>query len=272
MRRYSRRSMQKHRRGRKMAKVAIVTGGCRGIGLAISKRLAKDGMQVVAIGRKKREDVEESLQEIAKEGAKPCYIQADVSVSEDRKRAVSECVEKFGRIDVLVNNAGVAPKVRSSILEMSEESWDYVIDTNAKSNMFMTQLVVSAMLSQSAIYPSRGRIVNVSSCSAEVSSPDRAQYCVSKAGISMLTKVWADALAGKGIFVNEVRPGVIRTDMTEKVTDKYNKLIEDGVFPIARWGEGDDVAAAVSAFASDNLMYTTGNYLDVDGGFHIKRL
>lgn len=255
-----------------MAKIAIVTGGCRGIGLAISRRLTRDGMQVVAVGRRDKADCKEALEKISSEGLEPYYINADVSSSDDRKRIVEETISKFGRIDVLVNNAGVAPKVRSSILEMSEESWDYVIDTNTKSNMFMTQNVVNAMLKQSVIYPSRGRIVNISSCSATVSSPNRAQYCVSKAGISMLTKVWADELADKGIYVNEVRPGVIRSDMTSTVEEKYTNLIKNGVFPIARWGEGEDVAAAVSAFVSDNLMYTTGNYLDVDGGFHIQRL
>ena len=255
-----------------MAKIAIVTGGCRGIGLALSIKLAEDGMQVVAVGRKTEEQCSDSLRKIEQYGLKPYYISADVSLSADRARIVEETVSEFGRIDVLVNNAGVAPKIRSSILDMSEESWDYVIDTNTKSNMFMTQSVVKVMLSQPVLYKSRGRIVNISSCSAEVSSPNRAQYCVSKAGISMLTKVWADELAGKGIFVNEVRPGVIRSDMTSTVEDKYTKLIEDGVFPIARWGEGEDVAAAVSVFASDSLMYTTGNYLDVDGGFHIQRL
>lgn len=255
-----------------MAKIAIVTGGCRGIGLAISKRLAKDGMQVVAVGRKNAEACQASLSEIAREGLEPFYISADVSVSEDRERIVNETISKFGRIDVLVNNAGVAPKVRSSLLDMTEESWDYVLDTNTKSNMFMTQLVAREMIKQEKLYKSAGRIINISSCSAEVSSPNRAQYCVSKAGISMLTKVYADALAEYGILVNEIRPGVIRSDMTSTVNDKYTKLIAEGVFPIARWGEGEDVAAMTSVFASDDIMYTTGSFIDVDGGFHIKRL
>lgn len=255
-----------------MAKIAIVTGGCRGIGHAISKRLAKDGMQVVAVGRKNAEACQASLSEIAREGLEPFYISADVSVSEDRERIVNETISKFGRIDVLVNNAGVAPKVRSSLLDMTEESWDYVLDTNTKSNMFMTQLVAREMIKQEKLYKSAGRIINISSCSAEVSSPNRAQYCVSKAGISMLTKVYADALAEYGILVNEIRPGVIRSDMTSTVNDKYTKLIAEGVFPIARWGEGEDVAAMTSVFASDDIMYTTGSFIDVDGGFHIKRL
>ncbi len=256
-----------------MAKVAIVTGGCRGIGLAISKRLTKEGMKVITVGRKRLEEVKSVLDEIKKEGPEnPLYVQADVSDSSDRKKIVEFAIKECKRIDVLVNNAGVAPKTRSSILDMSEESWDYVVDTNTKSNMFLTQLVVNQMLKQEVTYRSRGRIVNVSSCSAVVSSPNRAQYCVSKAGISMLTTLYADALSGYGIYVNEVRPGVIHSDMTSTVEEKYTSLIKNGVFPISRWGEGEDVAEAVKVFATDELMYTTGSYIDVDGGFHIKRL
>lgn len=255
-----------------MAKIAIVTGGCRGIGLAISKRLARDGYQVVTAGRKGVQDVKDALTSIASEGLSPLYVQADVSLSDDRKRILSQTIKEFGRVDLLVNNAGVAPRERKNILEMSEESWDYVIDTNTKSNMFMTQLVANAMLEQDVIYNKRGTIINISSCSAEVSSPNRAEYCVSKAGISMLTKLYADALAPYGVYVHEIRPGVIHSDMTECVEEKYSRLIEDGVFLIARWGEGADVASAVSVFASDELLYTTGNYIDVDGGFHIRSL
>lgn len=255
-----------------MNRIAIVTGGCRGIGLAVSRRLTADGFQVVCGGRRSEEAVADALAEIGKEGLKPVYIQCDVSQQSEREHLVNEVVSRFGRIDLLVNNAGVAPKERTDILSMSEESWNYVVDTNTKSNMFMTQLVAKVMVSQSITGRKRGTIVNISSCSAEVSSPNRAQYCVSKAGISMLTKVYADALAPYGIFVNEVRPGVIKTDMTKTVNDKYDKLIADGVFPIARWGTPEDVAAAVSVFAGDDLLYTTGSFIDVDGGFHIRRL
>lgn len=256
-----------------MPRIAIVTGGCRGIGLSISKRLTKEGMQVVAVGRKSLEDVSSLLLEIANEGKfSPFYIQADVSEQKDRETIVRGTIEQFGRIDILINNAGVAPKKREPILNMSEESWDYVLDTNSKSNMFLTQIVANQMLKQEVIYKSRGRIVNVSSCSSVVSSPNRAEYCVSKAAISMLTTLYADALAEHNIFVNEVRPGVIYSDMTKTVEEKYSLLIKDGIFPIARWGWGEDVAEAVKIFASDDLMYTTGNFIDVDGGFHIKRL
>ena len=146
-----------------MAKIAIVTGGCRGIGLAISKRLARDGYQVVTAGRKGPQDVKDALTSIASEGLSPLYVQADVSLSDDRKRILSQTIKEFGRVDLLVNNAGVAPRERKNILEMSEESWDYVIDTNTKSNMFMTQLVANAMLEQDVIYNKRGTIINISS-------------------------------------------------------------------------------------------------------------
>lgn len=173
---------------------------------------------------------------------------------------------------MLVNNAGVAPKVRADLLEMSEESFDYVVGINTKGNMFLTQLVAKQMIAQEPVDGRKGVIVNVSSCSSVVSSTNRGEYCVSKAGVSMLTTLYADRLAAEGILVNEVRPGVIATDMTSKVQGKYDALIEKGTFPIARWGTPEDVAGAVSLLCSDRLRYTTGNYLDVDGGFHIQRL
>lgn len=253
-----------------MNKIAIVTGGSRGIGLAVVRRLILDGYRVAMVGTRPLGSAKERFADLPEEAYH--YIQADVSVAEDRLRIVSETRSVFGRLDLLVNNAGVAPKVRADLLEMSEESWDFVLDTNTKSNMFLTQLVAKAMLAQERLYPKRGTIINISSCSSEVSSVNRGEYCVSKAGISMLTTLYADRLAAEGILVHEIRPGVIRTDMTSAVTEKYDSLIVSGLFPIARWGEGADVAAAVSAFASDDFLYTTGNHVDIDGGFHIRRL
>ena len=185
---------------------------------------------------------------------------------------MQEAVDRFGGIHVLVNNAGVAPKVRADLLEMSEESFDFVVGVNTKGNMFLTQAVAKQMLRQPIEGKKRGTIVNVSSCSAEVSSTNRGEYCVSKAGVSMLTTLYADRLAAEGILVNEVRPGVIFTDMTSSVQEKYESLIEQGIFPIARWGTPEDVANAVGVFCGDEFLYTTGNYIDIDGGFHIKRL
>jgi NAD(P)-dependent dehydrogenase (short-subunit alcohol dehydrogenase family) len=255
-----------------MKKTAVITGGSRGIGFAISARLVKDGFNVAVVGTREESACRENLDALAAVTSDWLYIRADVSKNDDRKRIIEETVRRFGAIHVLVNNAGVAPKVRADLLEMSEESYDYVMDTNTKSNMFLTQSAVKQMLSQPITGKKRGTIINISSCSAEVSSVNRGEYCVSKAGISMLTKLYADRLAGEAVFVHEIRPGVIKTDMTAAVTEKYSKLIEGGVFPIARWGTPEDVASAAAAFAGDSFLYTTGNYVDVDGGFHIQRL
>ena len=255
-----------------MKKTAIITGGSRGIGFAITLRLAQDGFNVALAGTREENACRENLDMLTKANASWLYIQADVSTPEGRQKIIEETVSRYSRIDLLVNNAGVAPKVRADLLEMTEESWEYVTDTNLKSNMFLTQLAVKVMLKQEFIGKKRGTIINISSCSAEVSSVNRGEYCVSKAGISMLTKLYADRLARENIFVHEIRPGVIKTDMTSGVTEKYDRLINEGVFPIARWGTGEDVADAAAAFAGDNFLYTTGNVVDVDGGFHIRRL
>jgi len=245
----------------------------RGIGLAISLRLAKDGFNVVPVGMRPEADWAVSLNAVAAVTGDYLYIRADVADSEGRKRIIGETMERFKAIHVLVNNAGVSPKVRADLLEMNEESYDCVMNTNTKSVMFLSQLAAVAMISRPAVEGGKkGTIINVGSCSAEVSSINRGEYCVSKAGIAMLTKLFADRLAGEGIFVHEIRPGVIRTDMTSGAVEKYDRLIAEGVFPIARWGRPDDVAAAVSVFAADNFLYTTGNHVDVDGGFHIRRL
>ncbi|MDR0313146.1 MAG: 3-ketoacyl-ACP reductase, partial [Treponema sp.] len=216
-----------------MNKTAIITGGSRGIGFAVSLRLAQDNFNIVVVGTRDESACRENLDILSKTGASYVYIKADVSCSEDRQKIIDETLRCFGRIDILVNNAGVAPKVRADLLEMTEESWDYVLDTNTKSNMFLTQLAVKAMLKQELMGRKRGTIINISSCSAEVSSVNRGEYCVSKAAISMLTKLYADRLAKEAIFVHEIRPGVIKTDMTAAVTEKYDRLIGEGVFPIA---------------------------------------
>ena len=166
-------------------------------------------------------------------------MQANIGCTDDRKKILDTALAAFGRVDVLVNNAGVAPKVRADLLDMSEESFDYVVGINTKGNMFLTQLVAKQMIAQEPVDGRKGAIVNVSSCSSVVSSTNRGEYCVSKAGISMLTTLYADRLAAEGILVNEVRPGVIATDMTSTVQGKYDALIEKGTFPIARWGTPD---------------------------------
>ena len=253
-------------------RTALVTGGSRGIGLSIVKELGLHGYRVALMATRPEEEYPESTEILRKAGVDYFWFSGDISNSEDRKRVVLQALEALGTFDVLVNNAGVAPKVRADLLTMTEESFDYVIGTNTKANMFMTQAVALQMMKQPLHGDKRGTIINISSCSAEVSSVNRGEYCVSKAGISMLTKLYADRLAPEGIFVYEIRPGVIRTDMTSQVEEKYTELIKQGMFPIARWGVPEDVAKAVRAFCSDDFCYTTGNYIDVDGGFHIRLL
>jgi len=251
---------------------AIVTGGSRGIGYAIVRQLAEDGYNIVIFDLNSPDQYRSNLGTLDSMGAGYLYVQGNTTIAEDRERMLSAAVETFGGVHVLVNNAGVGPEVRMDLLEMTEDSWDFVMNVNAKGNMFLTQAVAKQMLKQEVTGKKRGAIINISSCSAEVSSTNRGEYCVSKAGVSMLTTLYADRLAAEGIFVHEIRPGVISTEMTSAAKEKYDALIAAGAFPIARWGQPEDVANAVSALASDKFLYTTGNYLDVDGGFHIKRL
>jgi NAD(P)-dependent dehydrogenase (short-subunit alcohol dehydrogenase family) len=249
-------------------KTAIVTGGRRGIGRAIAARLARDGFNVVINGQSPRGD--DRFEDIP--GQDWIYVQADIGEREDRERLLEESLRRFGAVQLLVNNAGIAPRNRADLLDMTEESFYEVMGINARGNMFMTQIVARQMLKQEFCGKKRGTIINISSCSAEVSSVNRGEYCVSKASIAMLTLLYADRLAGEGIFVHEIRPGVISTDMTSRVKEKYDALIKTGTVPIQRWGTPEDVANAVSVFAGDELLYTTGNHLDIDGGFHIRRL
>lgn len=255
-----------------MGKTAIVTGASRGIGFATAKQLCSEGYNLVMVATGTKEKNSDAINELEKLGTEVLYVQANIANHDDRLRIVEEAVKAFGRIDVLVNNAGVAPLQRADLLTMTEESFDRVIGTNTKGNMFLTQAVANQMIRQDLVNGRRGVIVNISSCSAVVSSTNRGEYCISKAGVSMLTTLYADRLAPEGILVHEIRPGVIDTDMTGTVHEKYDRLIAAGEFPIARWGKPQDIANAVSLLISDKLMYTTGNYIDVDGGFHIRRL
>ena len=198
------------------------------------------------------------------------YVAGDISNTEDRQKFVNAALETYGRVDVLVNVAGVAPKVRADLLTMTEESYDYVMNINTRGTLFLTQLAANAMLKNEG--DKKGAIVNISSMSAYTSSVNRGEYCISKAGVSMITKLFADRLAEYGIPVNEVRPGIIATDMTSTVQGKYDALIEGGLLPIKRWGRPEDIAQAVWALCSGDLPYVTGQSIDVDGGFHIRRL
>ena len=254
-------------------KVALISGGSRGIGASIARRLLQDGFAVTVNSSEPLAiSGEEDFIKLVDTDSNLVHVQGDVSLAEDRKRMVDETLKTWGRIDVLVNNAGVAPKVRTDMLEVSEESWDYVMNTNLKSAMFLTQSVANIMIKQKGTNDINGVIINIGSTSAWASSPNRAEYCVSKAGMSMLTTLYGDRLAEYGILVYEVRPGVIATKMTEVVKKKYDGLIERGDFPIPRWGQPEDIALAVSVMCEGKLRYSTGEIINVDGGFHIRRL
>ena len=244
-------------------KHVIISGCTRGIGAACVKKFLDAGYRVTGMGRSAKSEFESE---------NFCYVSGDLSSSEDRQKLVSEAIAKFGQIDVLVNVAGVAPLQRRDILEMTEESYDRVMNINTKGTLFLTQAVAVEMIKNREENGIRGYICNISSLSAYTSSTSRGEYCISKAGVSMVTKLFADRLAEYGIPVNEVRPGIIATDMTSKVKGKYDDLIEGGLLPLARWGEPEDIADAVFALTTGALPYVTGQSLDVDGGFHMRRL
>jgi len=251
--------------------VAIVTGASRGIGRAVAKELASLGYDLVI--NRAQQAPPQTQKEVEGLGARCEFVQGDVSCAEDRSRLVALAKSKFGRADFLVNNAGVAPLKRMDILEATEESFDRVMGINLKGPYFLTQLVANWMIEQKKQYPQRAfRIVNVGSISAYTSSPARGEYCISKAGISMCTKLYADRLAEYNIGVFEISPGIIATDMTSAVKAKYDKLITEGLTPTKRWGRPEDVAKAVGAIAQGRLDFSTGQVINVDGGFHLRRL
>ena len=254
-------------------KVAVVTGGRRGIGFGISLQLGKEGYYVIMAACS--ETATEALERLNAHGIEGEYRRCDVSDSTDREALIKGIIQKYGRLDVLVNNAGVAPRVRRDILETTEESYDHVVNTNTRSTFFMCQLAAREMIrlkQAGGLEDYHPRIVNISSMSAYTSSTSRGEYCISKAGIAMVTELFADRLAEYGIPVFEVRPGIIETDMTAGVHEKYEKLIQDGLTPIRRFGTPQDVADCVSAAVSGRLDFATGQTLNADGGFHIRRL
>ena len=245
-------------------KTAMITGCLGGIGKATVEKFLTQGWRVVGM------DVAEAPSDIFGDAAF-VYVRGDLSRADDRQRFLDAALA-FGQVDALVNVAGVAPKVRNDILDMTEESYDFVMGINVKGTLFLTQLVAKAMVANTAEAGVKGYICNISSMSAYTSSISRGEYCISKAGVSMVTKLFADRMAGEGIMVNEIRPGIIRTGMTATVQKKYDDLIDGGLLPIKRWGEPEDIASAVYALCSGQLPYVTGQSLDVDGGFHIRRL
>jgi NAD(P)-dependent dehydrogenase (short-subunit alcohol dehydrogenase family) len=251
-------------------KVALVTGGSRGIGAAIAEELAGRQWALAVMSRK---GCQETAETIRSRGGKALSIAADVSSQRDRRQALGQVEDAYGRLDLLVNNAGVAPAHRADLLEATPESYDRVMDINLKGPYFLTQQVAKWMIRrQSPSDPEPKAIINISSISAYTASVSRGEYCLSKAGMSMATQLFAARLAEHGICVYEIRPGIIQTDMTSGVTEKYDKLIAEGLTPIRRWGTPADVAKAVCACADGDLPFSTGEVINVDGGFHQRIL
>ncbi|HMR48910.1 MAG TPA: 3-ketoacyl-ACP reductase [Arachnia sp.] len=253
-------------------RVAIITGGSRGIGLGISRTLAEQGFRVAVVAT--RPEAPEGVIDALGGPERAAYFQGRVDDVDSHAGLVAEVVERFGSIDVLVNNAGVAPEERRDLLEATPESYDRVMGINLRGPYFLTQAVARQMLRQDAAAGGapRGVIVNVSSISATTVSTNRGEYCLSKAGVSMATRLWAARLAAEGILVYEVRPGVIATDMTAGVKDRYDALFGQGISPMPRWGQPSDVGGAVAALASGAMPYSTGDVIHVDGGMHLPRL
>ncbi len=252
-------------------KTALVTGAAGGIGFATVARLIDNGFSVLACDVA---DAEKVADKFAPFGTACVYCKGNIADSADRANMVQTAVNTFGNLTVLVNVAGVAPKVRNDILDMTEESYDFVTDINTRGTLFLTQLAARQMLLQERDPETglRGYVVNVSSCSAYTSSTSRGEYCISKAGVTMITTLFADRLAGEGILVNEICPGVIATGMTATVKEKYDNLIAGGLVPQGRWGQPDDCAKTILALCTGALGYTTGQSVSVDGGMHIRRL
>ncbi len=253
--------------------VAIVTGASRGIGCAIALELARQGQGVVVNFLRNQDAADEVVRRIGELGGQAIAVRGDVGQADDRRQLVAATVREFGRLDVLVNNAGITSPGRRDLLDATEESWDEVFATNLKGPFFLAQLAAREMISlrQTGRIPG-GTIVNVSSISAYAVSTNRADYCLAKSALPMLTWLLATRLADDNIRVYEICPGVIASDMTAPVQAKYDTLIAEGMSPIRRWGQPEDVARAVAAVVSGVFPFSTGERINVDGGFHIRRL
>ncbi len=255
-----------------MKKIALITGGSRGIGLGIARSLAGAGFDLAINGVREEKDVATPLAELRQLGADVIYCRGDVGDAGARRAIMDQVKAHFGQLNVLVNNAGVAPRERKDILEATEESFDDVLKTNLTGPYFLSQAAANWMIAQKANAAFEATIVNISSISATVVSTNRGEYCVGKAGMSMATQLFAARLGEYHIPVYEVRPGIVATDMTAKVTEKYDKLIAEGLCVLPRWGMPEDVGKAVASLATGNFPYTTGQVIMVDGGMNIPRL
>jgi 3-oxoacyl-[acyl-carrier protein] reductase len=254
--------------------VAVITGASRGIGRAVAIALAHGGFDIAAIARSvDSEGMGILATSIEKTGAEFFPVGLDISCTSCQKEVVSNILERYGRIDFLVNNAGVAPLQRNDLLDMTEESYDRVMNINLKGPVFFAQKVAKEMIWLKQTIPDyKPVIVFITSVSAYMTSTNRAEYCVSKAGLSMASSLYADRFANEGIRVYEVRPGIIQTDMTVKVRDKYDKLIAEGLVPQHRWGLPEDIGKAVASIACGNFDFSTGMVFEISGGLNIHKL
>jgi NAD(P)-dependent dehydrogenase (short-subunit alcohol dehydrogenase family) len=256
-----------------MSKIALITGGTRGIGLGIAIEFAKAGFDLALNGIRNLEAVQPVLEELEKFGVRVAYIKGDVANKEDRKNMLNAVIEHFGKINVLVNNAGIAPPERRDILEATEESFRYVMHVNLQGPYFLTQLIANQMIGlKKEFLEDFFCIINVSSVSATIASVNRGEYCISKAGIAMATKLWAARLGEFDIPVYEIQPGVIKTDMTSGVQAKYDQLFQNGLSIQQRWGLPSDVGKVATAMATGSMPYSTGQVIQVDGGMTVQRL
>ena len=256
-----------------MDTIALITGGARGIGYGIATCLADEGVQPVILDMHPEETVAPNLEALRQKGVDPLYCRGDVTSAADRTAALDATRDKYGALHILVNNAGVAPKVRADILAATEESYEWVMKINLQGPYFLTQAAANWMIEQrNSDDAFAGCIVNISSISATVASPSRGEYCLSKAGVSMATQLWATRLGEFDIPVYEIRPGVIMTDMTSVVKEKYDKLIAEGLCLQERWGYPEDIGKAVAMLARGDLHYSTGQVIMIDGGLTMPRL
>ncbi|PWK71729.1 3-ketoacyl-ACP reductase [Aminobacter sp. AP02] len=251
--------------------VALVTGARRGIGLAVAKGLAEAGFDLAITDREDDKAAAEAVSGLEKHGAKVLFVASDLAEIEGHAATVEKIVGQFGRIDCLVNNAGIASKVRGDFLELTPENFDAIMAVNLRGTVFFTQAVLRAMLAMKPT-PEPRSIINITSISAEMTSPERLDYCMSKAGLAALTQGLALRLADAGIDVFEIRPGIIRSDMTAKVAEKYDRLIAEGLVPVKRWGEPDDIGRIAAALASGAFGFATGSIIKADGALSVARL
>ena len=256
-----------------MSKIALITGGSRGIGLGIAIELAKAGFDLAINGMRDEIQVQPVLDEFRNFGVQMAYFKGDVSRKDDRQQLIEAVLDRYGKINVLVNNAGIAPPERKDILEATEESFELVMNVNLQGPYFLTQLVANRMIeSKQQLLDEFFCIINVSSVSATVASVNRGEYCISKAGIAMATKLWASRLGEFDIPVYEIQPGVIRTDMTAGVQQKYDDLFANGLAILQRWGVPSDVGKVAAAMATGSMPYSAGQVVLVDGGMTVQRL